>query len=183
MPPAATPTATGGSVFSKKLAGVPLGVWTVAAGVLVGGVYYVRKRDAANAAAAASSGLAGTGAATTPYGPPSYGYAGSGIDPNVLAAILASQGSGSSSTQGTGTYTPPTGEKLQGSGYWLGPTGSYPIPGSDGYNYTWVPTVADLNAGRAAGQVGYFQPVPGLFAPITGKEAPGTPIYFRSGQV
>lgn len=192
MPPASSTSArtsssagSSGNPLKQKLGGLPMWAWGLGLAIAVGGVWYVRRRNAAAAAAAAaasgSSGLAGTGAASTPYGPPSYGYTGSGIDPSTLAAILSSQGSGNTAT-GTSAGTPtPT---LLGQGYYV-PGSTVPVTDAKGNTYEWVQDTAQLKALQQQGAAFFYQPIPGFFSPYTVGGNVTAPVFVKiptSGQ-
>lgn len=159
------PAGGGGGGLSRRVGGIPLGLWLAAGGVLVGGVWYVRRKNAAAAAAAASgTSLTGTGAATTPYGPPSYGYQGTGIDPSTLAAILASQGGGSTAQPVTPSSF--AGETLWNQGYYV-PGSTDPLTDAQGNTYEWVQNPAQAKGLKAQGATFYYQPIPGVFSPLS----------------
>jgi len=187
MAPAARPGASSSASnpLKSKMGGLPMWAWGLGLAVVVGGIWYVRRRNAAAAAAASAatsgSGVAGTGAASTPYGPPSYGYMGTGIDPSTLAAILSSQGSGATAGSGTaqtlaGTPTP----TLLGSGYYL-PGSTTPITDTKGNTYEWVQTTAQLHGLQQQGAQFFYQPLPGYFAPYTVGGNVIAPVFVRLG--
>lgn len=142
--------------LTKKMAGAPTYVWIFGGVVLIGGVvYYEKKKKAAAAApssaAATAAGAATTGAATTPYGP----SGGGGIDPGTLAAILASQGAGAT------TSTTASTSGVQGS--W------------GGQSWTFQPIAA--GATLPSGVQLFYQPVPGVFDTYTSGVPAGTQLY------
>ena len=161
----------------KKKKPIPSWYYVAGAGALVA-VYYLYSRSKANAtAAAASTAAAPTGAgATTPVAAGSYGNAG---DLSALAPYL-SQLQGANSTSGTsGVFTPPTGETLQGSGYYA--NNETPVQDPAGNSYQWINSTSQLAALQSAGTTAYYQPVPGTFLPVTpGTQlAPGTPQFIQ----
>ena len=171
---------------APKRRGRPIPNWYYAAGA--GGLFVVYflvsryRKNAATAAAAASSTTAATLPATqTPVMPAaSYGNA------NDLSALLPYltnlQGATSvtpSATTGDTAPPPvvsteapapaPNYGTLQASGY----TGG-------GANYSGIGTQAQLQAIIANNIQRYYEPVAGVFMPITGKEAPNTPQFIRN---
>jgi hypothetical protein len=74
--------------LSKKIGGIPTWGYLAAGVVVIGGVLYLRKKNAAQAALATSTPASGTQVATTPFGP---GGGDGGIGTDTLSAILASQ--------------------------------------------------------------------------------------------
>ena len=165
MAPAPAPSG-GGSGLSKKIGGVPTWAYLAGAVVIVGGVLYLRSKNA-KAAAAASAGAgsagsaAGAGVATTPYGP----AGGSGIGSDTLAAILASQGAGSTASNSS-SWTQPTGQTQIGSGYGSTTPSSTPVGGQGGATFSPIAQGPQVNALLAAGTPVYYQVTPGNFVPL-----------------
>jgi hypothetical protein len=198
MAPAAAPArpAAGGSGLNKKIGGVPTWAYGLVAVAIIGGVMYVRhKNSAAAAAAAAANGAgstSGTQMATTPYQPVDTSGA---IGSDTLAAILASQGAGSTASQSTPAqtnYTPPANEVAQGGGY-MSQNRALPISDSAGNQYVQINSAppakgqpSAASEAQASGQTLYYQPVPGIFlvAPSSGPGvwnlAGGTPLFVRA---
>lgn len=184
-PPTPKPSSGGG--LSKKVGGIPVWVIGLVGVGVVGGVLYVRHKNAAAAAAASpgagSAGSAdGSGVAAVPSGP-----SGGGIDSDTIAAILASQGAGSTGSTSASTattaaaYAAPAGETLVGGGYGLpkGGGATTAIKDAAGYSYQYISTPTQAKAIQSSGQKLYTQPVPGVFIVPTGPNAPGTPEFVR----
>ena len=182
---AAAPPAAPKGKSSGRIFGVPTPV-VVGVGVLaVGVIWYMRKKAAATAAATAATAAAApvsTGVAASAYGP----AGGQGIGTDTLAAILASQGAGSTATSPT-TFTAPTGETQTGAGF--GPANpSAPITSASGSTFQEVGSWAAAQPLIASGQTLFYQPSPGVFAPAAqGGQLilpPGTntPLFVSQGQ-
>jgi hypothetical protein len=60
-------------------------------------------------------------------------------------------------------------------------SGQTPVTDASGSSYQWLQSAQQASAAQAAGQVVYFQPVPGVFSPIN--FTPGTaglPVYLKT---
>lgn len=165
--------------------GAPMWAWTLAGVVGIGGsVYLYKQRKAATAAATApplataATAAGQTSAAGTAAPGTAYGQAVSQLaqqqdqnQSNLLSQLLALQpGTAATSTPAATTYTPPAGETLSGSGYYV-PGSTAPITGSDGSTYSWISNYQQWLGLKAQGATGYYQPVPGVFMPITDEGA------------
>ena len=175
--------------------GKPIPVWYYGAGAgVIFIAYYFYSSSKKKKAAALSAGsaaapamAAATTASQTPVVPAgSYGY---GVDAGTLnnieqqlqnlnAAQAITQGSASTSGVVAPAPAPepapapapaPNWGVLQGSGYTSG-----------GSQYSGIGNQAQLQAIIANGIQRFYEPVPGYFAPITGKEAPTTPQFIKS---
>ena len=183
--PAAAPAggARRGGFANSKIGGLPAPLVLAVGVVLIGGVWYIRKKNAAAAAATSAQTAATTtaGVAATPYGP----AGGQGIDSSTLAAILASQGQGNTTT--AANYTPPTGETLTGAGYAPANPGT-PVTSAGGSTFQELGNWQAAQSLISAGQTVYYQPTPGVFAPAAQNGAlvipPGTntPLYVSQAQ-
>ena len=141
-------------------------------------VYYLYSKSKASSAAttaAATTAAAGTSSgAGTAAG--SYGNAGD------LAALAPYLNQSNSSSSSGASYTAPTGESLQGSGYWT-PNSTTPITGRDNNQYQWISAPAQLQSLVSSGQTTYYQPQPGVFMPVGPNSQLGaaTPQYLQIG--
>jgi hypothetical protein len=149
-------------------------------GVLVLAFYlYKRQKDAAAAAAAAAGGASTTSTAGTAAG--TYDPEAATIQ-NLQDEIQNLQGPPSTSLTGS-TYTPPTGESLSGGGYAPGKrtAAGATIADNQGNLYAQIlgaKTLAELNRQNVPR---FYQPVPGVFEPVTATTAPGTPQFLLVG--
>jgi hypothetical protein len=178
------PQAAPGGAPPRKKKPVPTWYYVAGAGALVVAYYAYSKSQANKAAAAAAAQpapiAAGVGSsAGTAAG--SYGNAG---DLASLLPYLQGNQSTTAATTGSGAaYTAPTGEVIQGSGYWQ-PQSTTPITGNDNSQYQWISALPQLAAVYQSGQPTYIQIQPGVFMPAppggTGLAA-GTPQYLRIG--
>ena len=155
--------------------GKPIPVWYygAGAGVIFIAYYFYSSSKKKKAAAALPPMAAATTASQTPVVP--AGSYGTGVDAgslnnieqqlqNLNAAQAITQGSASSS----GVAASPDWGKLQGSGF----TGG-------GSQYANITTQDQIHAIIANNLDRYYEPVPGLFQKVTGKEAIGTPQFVK----
>lgn len=85
---------------------------------------------------------------------------------------------GTGTSSGTG-WSAPTGEILQGGGYVYQSGSPTPITGSDGSQYSYISTPAQLSSIAQTGATIYFQPLPGVFMPVSGTLPQYTPQYAK----
>jgi hypothetical protein len=156
------------SALTAKYGGIPL--WGYLAGGVVGlgALLYLRRGKTAAATSPASS-TASTGSGNT------EAYTGTGSsgpgDSDAIAAILAAQSAaGATGSSSTAAYSPPTGESLQGSGYYV-PSSTAPIESANQQQYQWISSWASAQPLINGGQTLYYQPTPGIFAPATQNNA------------
>lgn len=158
----------GGSGLSKRLGGIPVWVYGLVGVGVVGGVLYVRHKNAAAAVAASSA------ATTTPVpaaGP--QGYQGTWSDQGAVQSILAAQqgSTATATTAPTSPYTLAPGQQAgtgSGRGGYNDPLG---LPLTDAQGNTYLP-FADQSAATAyenAGNTLYNEIAPGIFTPAPRK--------------
>lgn len=181
------------SGLGGKFHGIPVPVLIVGGAALAAGIYFERKKSAAATAAAtpaaaapvtaAASGTGAGGAAST-AATSALAQQANQNNSNLVQSILAMQGA--SATPSASTYAIPTGQTLSGSGYYV-PGSSAPITGSDGSQYVWISTPTQWTAITSSGGTAYYQPLPGVFMPVTsasqlaGGGSPNgpTPLFYK----
>jgi hypothetical protein len=156
--------------------GKPIPVWYygAGAGVLFIAYYFYSSSKKKKAAAALAPMAAATTASQTPVVP--AGSYGTGVDAGSLNNIetqLQNLNAAQAQTQGSASSSGVTASasqwgNLQGSGF----TGG-------GSQYANIKTNEQMQAILANNLERYYEPVPGLFEKVTGKEATGTPQFVK----
>jgi hypothetical protein len=159
-----------------KKKSIPTWYYVAGAGALIVAYYAYSRSQANKAAAAAATAAAAPVASPAGTGAASYGNAG---DLAALAPYLTNPQAPATTSSGA-AYVAPTGETIQGSGYWT-PQSQAPVTGSDNAQYQWISALPQLAAIQSSGQPTYYQPEPGVFMPVTpGTQlGAGTPQYLR----
>ena len=154
--------------------GKPIPVWYygIGAGVLFIGYYFYSSSKKQKAAAALPPMATATTASQTPVVP--AGSYGTGVDAGSLNNIetqLQNLNAAQATTQGSASTSGVTASQwgnLQGSGY-----------NGGGSQYKNITTQDQIQAIIANNLDRYYEPVPGLFQKVTGKEAIGTPQFVK----